>query len=67
MNDLSEEEISTGTTIFAAVYDKGVLIGADSRTTSGAFIADRCSDKLDYVHDKIFCKNIYNILVFTIK
>lgn len=27
--------ISTGTTIMAIIYDGGLLIGADSRTTSG--------------------------------
>lgn len=39
----------------AIVYDGGVLLGADCRTTSGSFIADRAADKLDYVHDRIFC------------
>ncbi|KAM3138691.1 hypothetical protein pb186bvf_009255 [Paramecium bursaria] len=47
--------ISTGTTIMAIIYDGGLLIGADSRTTSGQYIADRCADKIDYVHDRIFC------------
>lgn len=32
---------STGTSIMAVVYDGGVLVGADSRTTSGVYIADR--------------------------
>lgn len=27
--------VSTGTTIMAVIYDGGVLIGADSRSTSG--------------------------------
>ena len=53
---VTEEEITTGTTIMAVVYDKGVLLGADSRTSSGAYVADRCADKLDYIHDKIYCK-----------
>jgi len=43
----------TGTTIMALVYDKGVILGADTRTTSGSYVADRCADKIDYVHDKI--------------
>lgn len=29
------EPETTGTTIMAVIYDGGVLIGADSRTTSG--------------------------------
>jgi len=48
-------EISTGTTIMAVTYDGGVLIGADSRTSSGAYIVDRAADKIDLIHDKIFC------------
>lgn len=43
----------TGTTIMAVVYDKGVILGADSRTTMGSYVGDRCADKIDYVHDKI--------------
>jgi 20S proteasome subunit beta 1 len=39
----------------ALVYDGGVLIGADSRTSSGQYIVDRVADKLDYVHERIFC------------
>ncbi len=53
----------------ACVYDGGVLVGADSRTTSGTYIADRVADKLDYVHDRIFCLrsgNIYNIYIIFI-
>ena len=38
----------------ALVYEGGVLIGADSRTAS-SYIADRASDKIDYVHERIFC------------
>lgn len=49
------EPISTGTTIMAIIYDGGLLIGADSRTSSGSFVADRAADKIDYVHDRIFC------------
>uniref|UniRef100_A0A3B3Y674 Proteasome subunit beta type-9 n=1 Tax=Poecilia mexicana TaxID=48701 RepID=A0A3B3Y674_9TELE len=33
--DWSREEVSTGTTIMAVEYDGGVVIGADSRTTTG--------------------------------
>lgn len=39
----------------AFVFDKGVLVGADSRTSSGQYIADRVSDKLEFIHDRIFC------------
>ncbi|KAM4036568.1 proteasome subunit beta type-6 [Anomaloglossus baeobatrachus] len=48
-------EVSTGTTIMAVEFDGGVVIGADSRTTTGAYIANRVTDKLTPVHDRIFC------------
>ncbi|XP_071276398.1 proteasome subunit beta type-6 isoform X1 [Agelaius tricolor] len=49
------EPVSTGTTIMAVEFDGGVVIGADSRTTTGAYIANRVTDKLTPVHDRIFC------------
>ncbi|KAJ8608038.1 hypothetical protein MRB53_039873 [Persea americana] len=33
----------------------GVILGADSRTTTGAYIANRVTDKLTQVHDTIWC------------
>merc|ERR1711963_710029 len=48
-------EVTTGTTIMAVEYDGGVLIGADSRTTTGAYIANRVTDKLTKVTDHIYC------------
>lgn len=50
-----KNEESTGTTIMAVAYDGGVLLGADSRTASGSYVADRVSDKIDFLHEKIFC------------
>lgn len=49
------EEVSTGTTIMAVEYDGGVVIGADSRTTTGAYIANRVTDKLTRLTDYIYC------------
>ncbi|CAH2330270.1 proteasome subunit beta type-6, partial [Pelobates cultripes] len=49
------ELISMQTTIMAVEFDGGVVIGADSRTTTGAYIANRVTDKLTPVHDRIFC------------
>ncbi|CAB1333035.1 unnamed protein product [Coregonus sp. 'balchen'] len=51
----AQEEVSTGTTIMAVEFDGGVVIGADSRTTTGAYIANRVTDKLTPIHDRIFC------------
>ncbi|XP_061163168.1 proteasome subunit beta type-6-like [Saccostrea echinata] len=48
-------EHETGTTIMAVEYSDGVVIGADSRTTTGAYIANRVTDKLTKVTDLIYC------------
>jgi 20S proteasome subunit beta 1 len=48
-------EVLTGTTIMAVEYKGGIVIGADSRTTMGAYIANRVTDKLTKVTDKIYC------------
>ncbi|TRY60284.1 hypothetical protein DNTS_009656, partial [Danionella cerebrum] len=53
--DWTQREVSTGTTIMAVEFDGGVVIGADSRTTTGAYIANRVTDKLTPIHDRIFC------------
>ena len=39
----------------AVVFKGGVVLGADSRTTQGAYIASRVSDKLEPIHSRIFC------------
>ncbi|EIM88532.1 N-terminal nucleophile aminohydrolase [Stereum hirsutum FP-91666 SS1] len=39
----------------AVQFDGGVIVGADSRTTTGSYIANRVTDKLTYVHDRIYC------------
>uniref|UniRef100_A0A8C4R173 Proteasome subunit beta n=1 Tax=Eptatretus burgeri TaxID=7764 RepID=A0A8C4R173_EPTBU len=48
-------EVSTGTTIMAVEFDGGVVVGADSRTTTGSYVANRVTDKLTPIHDRIFC------------
>ncbi|KAK2510304.1 hypothetical protein Q9233_017875 [Columba guinea] len=47
--------VSPQTTIMAVEFDGGVVIGADSRTTTGTYVANRVTDKLTPVHDRIFC------------
>lgn len=39
----------------AVEFNGGVVIGADSRTTTGAYIANRVTDKLTKVTDYIYC------------
>jgi len=46
--------VQTGTTIMAVQYDGGVVMGADSRTSTGSYVANRVSDKITPVHDTIF-------------
>ncbi|KAG5363296.1 Proteasome subunit beta type-1 [Yarrowia sp. B02] len=55
MNHLKKGEVNLGTSIMAVKFKDGVVLGADSRTTTGAFIANRVTDKLTQVHDKIWC------------
>ncbi|KAL8987132.1 MAG: hypothetical protein Q9177_003635 [Variospora cf. flavescens] len=39
----------------AITFADGVILGADSRTTTGAYIANRVTDKLTRVSDTIWC------------
>ena len=39
----------------AVEYDGGVVLGADSRTSTGTYVANRVSDKLTPVHDRVYC------------
>ncbi|KAJ3011400.1 Proteasome subunit beta type-1 [Thoreauomyces humboldtii] len=52
---LKPGEVDLGTTIMAVKFANGVIIGADSRTTTGSYIANRVTDKLTMVHDRIYC------------
>lgn len=44
-----------GTSILACTFDGGVVMGADSRTSTGSYVANRVSDKLTPVTDNIYC------------
>jgi len=45
----------TGTTIMAVEFQGGVVLGADTRTTTGSYVANRVTDKLTKITDKIYC------------
>merc|ERR1740121_783374 len=49
-----EQAVSTGTTIMAVEFDGGVVLAADSRTSTGDYVANRASRKISKVHDRIF-------------
>lgn len=50
-------EKSLGTTILSVVYDGGVMLAADARTSSGSYVANRVADKIWPITSNIFaCK-----------
>lgn len=49
-----EKAVSTGTTIMAVAFDGGVVMGADSRTSTGEYVANRASRKISKVDERIF-------------
>lgn len=55
MAPLKKGEVNLGTSIMAVEFDGGVVMGADSRTSTGIYVANRASDKLTEVHDRIYC------------
>merc|ERR1719387_2539688 len=46
--------MSTGTTIMAFEIEGGVIMAADSRTSTGTYVANRASRKISKVQDNIF-------------
>lgn len=52
---LKSGEVDLGTSIMAVEFDGGVVVGADSRTSTGIYVANRVSDKLTAVHDRVYC------------
>eukprot|EP00010_Vexillifera_abyssalis_P004052 CAMPEP_0201552848 /NCGR_PEP_ID=MMETSP0173_2-20130828/18585_1 /ASSEMBLY_ACC=CAM_ASM_000268 /TAXON_ID=218659 /ORGANISM="Vexillifera sp., Strain DIVA3 564/2" /LENGTH=219 /DNA_ID=CAMNT_0047963409 /DNA_START=23 /DNA_END=682 /DNA_ORIENTATION=+ len=53
--DWLHSEHDMGTSIMAVKFKDGVVIGADSRTSTGSYVANRVSDKLTAVSDSIYC------------
>lgn len=48
------EAVKTGTTIMAVEFNGGVILAADSRTSTGDYVANRASRKISRLHDRIF-------------
>lgn len=48
-------EESTGTTIMAVTTTDGVIIAADTRTSSGSYVSSKLTDKLTKITDRIYC------------
>ncbi|KAK2752034.1 Proteasome subunit beta type-1 [Colletotrichum kahawae] len=49
------DRLKKGEVNMAITFKDGVILGADSRTTTGAYIANRVTDKLTRVSDTIWC------------
>lgn len=52
--DFLKQPVDLGTSIMAVAYDGGVIIGADSRTSTGVYISNRASDKVTAVDERIY-------------
>lgn len=52
--DFLKQAVDLGTSIMAVAYDGGVVIGADSRTSTGVYISNRVSDKLTSIDERIY-------------
>ncbi|KAL7752427.1 proteasome core particle subunit beta 2 [Sorochytrium milnesiophthora] len=51
----SPKATSTGTTIVGVIFDNGVVLGADTRSTSGPIVADKNCEKIHYIAPNIYC------------
>jgi 20S proteasome subunit beta 1 len=51
----SKQEVSSGTTIMAISTGDAVILGADSRVSTGTYIANRTSDKIAQLSPHIYC------------
>ncbi|KAE8883250.1 Proteasome subunit beta [Phytophthora fragariae] len=45
----------TGTTIVGVVYEDGVVLGADTRSTGGSIVMDKNCEKIHYIAPNIYC------------
>jgi 20S proteasome subunit beta 1 len=49
-----DEAPHTGTTIVAVSFDGGVVLGADSRVSTGNYVSNRASDKITSLSDNAY-------------
>ncbi len=45
----------TGTTICGVICDNAVVLGADTRSTAGDVVMDKCCEKIHYIAPNIYC------------
>lgn len=53
-HDPTLSDVSLGTTIIAVSYAGGVVLGADSRTSTGSYVANRAQDKITPLTDRAY-------------
>ncbi|OZC08869.1 peptidase, T1 family [Onchocerca flexuosa] len=54
----TSEDVDMGTTLIAMEFDGGVVVGTDSRTSSGSYISSRATDKITPVTDRmVVCRS----------
>lgn len=51
----SPKAISTGTTIVGIIYKDGVILGADTRSTSGPIVSNKNCEKIHYLAKNMYC------------
>ena len=54
-NIVPQASKKTGTTIVGVVYKGGVVLGADTRATSGSEVAEKNCTKIDYIAPNMYC------------
>ncbi|KAI4992112.1 hypothetical protein ZWY2020_041975 [Hordeum vulgare] len=53
-NAPTDGEHRMGTAIVGVCYDGGVVLAADSRTSTGMYVANRASDKISQLTDNVY-------------
>ena len=51
-----KDTMTDGTTLVSLVYDGGVMLGCDGKSASSVLIGQRISDKLEPLHQYIYCQ-----------
>uniref|UniRef100_A0A8C7P4H7 proteasome endopeptidase complex n=1 Tax=Oncorhynchus mykiss TaxID=8022 RepID=A0A8C7P4H7_ONCMY len=52
---VESNKVKTGTTMLYLEFDNGVVLGADTRATSGEVVADKMCAKIHYISPNIYC------------
>eukprot|EP00668_Euglena_longa_P008106 GGOE01009755.1.p1 GENE.GGOE01009755.1~~GGOE01009755.1.p1 ORF type:complete len:274 (-),score=24.61 GGOE01009755.1:327-1148(-) len=52
---IAPKPLKTGTTIAGVIFKGGVVLGADTRSTSGSIVAEKNCEKIHYIAPNIYC------------